>query len=106
MPDAVLAILMALINLGDAGTRYQIIAESGYDSHNYIMPRLLERNWILQPFVGLWIITERGKIAVAIEVGRRTKARFNGVDPVRPGVDSFKAESCRYETRKRCRVAG
>ena len=95
MPDYILAILLAVVEYGDGGaTLTEIIVASGYLSGTVYRaaPGLLDRGWIARPSYGRrWFATERGKIAVAIEVGRRAKAvaghRMKGYK--RPSVVSF-----------------
>lgn len=76
MPETVFSILGALILIGGHGDSHQIAEASGYEIGSYMrfsgtMKRL---GWI-ERRAGLIHITERGKIAHAIEVGRRTKIR-------------------------------
>ena len=76
MTEMAFCILMALTRVKQAG--YHTIAEiSGYSRqgmHN-ILPYLIQRGCVRKPCHGQFQITERGKIALAIEVGKRTRAR-------------------------------
>jgi DNA-binding IclR family transcriptional regulator len=80
MPHLVFAILGALVERDGLGRVVQIMAASGYELTSVqraIIP-MVKQGWVARPFQGLWILTERGKIAFAIETGRRTKARARG----------------------------
>lgn len=83
---SVAAVLEALVALGGAGSRYQIRAYSGYDSeHCTAMLRAL--GWIETPHVGMFVITERGKIALAIDMGRKSRAVTEG--RIRPHMEAL-----------------
>jgi len=77
MPDVVFAILGALVRLGRADRAWSIAEVSGYSSNYFarVKPDLLMLGWIERPFSMNYRITERGKIALAIETGRRTRRR-------------------------------
>ena len=76
MTEMAFCVLMALTRVAQA--RYQEIAEiSGYSRqgmHN-LLPYLIQRGCVHKPCHGQFQITERGKIALAIEVGKRTRVR-------------------------------
>jgi hypothetical protein len=76
MPEVIFCVMMALTEFQQA-SREQIIAASGYawGSFDAVFPKMMEIGYIRKPWNGRWQITERGKIALAIEVGRRTKQR-------------------------------
>lgn len=93
LPEAVFATLMALSE-GDMDT-FEIEAASGF-SRNYLgvfSQGMKSRGWIGYHYsrgpnnkygdrkAGKWWITERGKIVLAIECGRRTKSRAKGIRP-------------------------
>jgi hypothetical protein len=67
---------MSLLEYEDA-TKWQLEASSGYVISKYqrALDLLVSLEWVRKPWNGRWGITERGKIALAIEVGRRTKQR-------------------------------
>ncbi len=98
MPDAVLAILMALVNMGGTGSRHEVGVVSGYEgSLDYIPARLFERGWIVGRYMRKWQITERGKIAVAIEMGRRSRARALGYRASTPPVSDYQNKKFRKD---------
>lgn len=106
MPEVVFAILLALCE-GEMD-RYEISAATGYaDGYMGLVSQgMVERGWVGSHYCSSsdrvrksgggrkagskWWITERGKIAVAIEVGRRAKERACGVRRDRPLVSSFR----------------
>ena len=91
MPEAAFCILMALVEYVGYASTHQISAASGYDvtRYWYMIKRLEDRGCVFKPFNGGWIITERGKIAVAIEVGRRARAVSSGVPRKRTQAREF-----------------
>ena len=78
MSEVVFCILMALIEYQGTAHFSDIECASGFTSDSFYgqARRLLSRGWISHPYYGCWMITERGKIALAVEVGRRTKQRY------------------------------
>ncbi len=86
-----LAILGALIEIDRPATIAEIIAASGYEEGSVRRVVIPLRRWGLvdKPFLGRYIIAERGKIALAIEVGRRTKSRGRGLAVVTQSFSSF-----------------
>lgn len=88
MPDFVFCILMALTEY-DIATPAQIVAASGYNCFNShgqrtgrchtAMQQMIKLGLIGRPWHGVWMITEKGKIALAIEVGKRSRARAKRV---------------------------
>lgn len=84
MPEIAFCVLMGLLEFEEA-SEFQISVASGYSpkgnqsSGLYRTLRALVRmEFVRRPWAGKWAITERGKIALAIEVGRRTKQRHAG----------------------------
>lgn len=77
MPDAVFAILGALVRLERESRAWEIADVAGYSINYFARIKfvLFDRGWIERPFAMSYRITERGKIALAIETGRRTKRR-------------------------------
>jgi hypothetical protein len=84
LPEIVFDFLETLIRLGGSGNIYDVAAVSGYTTSTFkrLSSAIQARGWMMLPFAtkhkALYVITERGKIAHAIEVGRRTKARALG----------------------------
>lgn len=76
MPEVIFVIMQAMANIGIAD-RFGIEAETGYHWRYFYrnMPSIFRRAWVYRPCWGYYALTERGKIALAIEMGRRTKAR-------------------------------
>lgn len=76
MPEVVFCILMALLENSESSSA-QISAASGYqfDKYQRVAAHMVSLGWMRKPWNGKWQITERGKIVLAIEVGRRTKLR-------------------------------
>jgi len=79
MPDCILAIMLGILEFETTGAKlHQIAAASGYEpgtAHRLQLP-LIRRGWAVRlDFANRWWVTERGKIAVAIEIGRRSRAR-------------------------------
>jgi hypothetical protein len=70
-------VLMALVKCDGKAGVYTLDEESGYSRTTIIKhcKALIERGWIVRFHHGPWYITERGKIALAIEVGRRSKKK-------------------------------
>jgi DNA-binding IclR family transcriptional regulator len=72
------SLLSALLDLGNAGIRWSTFADySGFsqtDCHR-ILTGLLEIGLLDHPRWSYWIVTERGKIAHAIEAGRLHRLR-------------------------------
>lgn len=93
LPDVVIAILGAVVAL-ENGDAIEISDVSGYEiSYFYrAAPPLLQRGWIFRPFHGKYQMTERGKIVLAIEIGRRTKARNAGYKNKCQSFDKFEVE--------------
>lgn len=89
LPEAVFATLMALSE-GEMD-RYEIAAVTGYEPAylGTFSQGMVSRGWIGTHYskgvrygkYNQWWITERGKIVLAIECGRRTKARAKGIRP-------------------------
>jgi hypothetical protein len=80
MPHAVFCMLMAIVECGGFASIHQIMAASGYEQ-SYISTfkmKLVQRGWMDNPTRSIYAITERGKIALAIEVGIRARAAANG----------------------------
>jgi hypothetical protein len=93
LPESVFATLMALSE-GEKD-RYEIAASTGFHRGylSQISQGMVSRGWIgthyargsRSKYAGVsgsgprWWITERGKIVLAIECGRRTKARAKGI---------------------------
>jgi hypothetical protein len=77
LPDVVFAIMQAIVYYGGYANKYQVAADSGYSlgSVNRMIFSILDREWAYSPYNGLFGLTERGKLVLAIETGRRTKAR-------------------------------
>lgn len=74
--------LEAIVLIGGHGTIVQISAASGYEPSGFqrYSLRMQRTDLIDAPFgkyahPGVYVITERGKIALAIEMGCRTRAR-------------------------------
>jgi DNA-binding IclR family transcriptional regulator len=78
LPEAIFATLTALVELMDRpASSHDIAAASGF-SGNYLYRmscRLESLGWVAA-LPGRWWITERGKIVLAIERGRRSKAIY------------------------------
>jgi hypothetical protein len=75
MPEVVFCYLMAMVKL-DRDARAQEISEvAGYSSTGFqgVFQPMERRGWVVRPLVNRYMITERGKIALAIEVGRRAR---------------------------------
>jgi hypothetical protein len=80
MPHAIFCMLMAIVECGGFASIHQIMAASGYEK-SYVSTfkaKLMQRGWMYMPNSRLFGITERGKIALAIEVGIRARAAANG----------------------------
>jgi DNA-binding IclR family transcriptional regulator len=90
VPDMAMAILGALVELGKPASLSEIIAASGYEYGSFYRAAgpIMRHGWMRKPFNGRYEITERGKIALAIEIGRRTKARSLGYGR-RPTFSNF-----------------
>jgi len=92
MPEFVFYILMALTEQDEMSV-HELSAASGYNlgmegwvrSHWKTMRRMLALGLIRKPWNGRWMITERGKIALAIAVGRRSRRRALGLRVVSHG---------------------
>lgn len=85
MPEFVFCMLMALTEMDEmsvhelaAATGYSLGAEGLGGGHWKAMQRMMEVGLVRKPWKGRWMITERGKIALAIEVGRRTRRLSQG----------------------------
>jgi hypothetical protein len=94
MPNVVFCVLMALVKDGGIANIYQLVAGSGYE-HSYvwtIMSGLRERCWVYKPTWHSYGITERGKIALAIEVGIRARAAARGNHRKRVSVKGYVTE--------------
>jgi hypothetical protein len=94
MPPAVFSILMALVEYGGSASRAEIEAASGYGANytSQLMWGLRNRGWTwsVKGRRGSAIsITELGKIALAIEVGRRSKMIAQGRRVTMPGTKTF-----------------
>ena len=76
MPDVVFAILGALVRCNGWASVAMIVEVSGYSRQTFeaARPGLMRRSWTGRSGGELYI-TERGKLALAIETGRRTKRR-------------------------------
>lgn len=75
MPECVFSIISAILLAGNGCTRTNIVAYSGYEEGSIRrFRRTMSRAGWLSKNANLWFVTERGKIAHAIETGRRTKA--------------------------------
>lgn len=78
LPDVTVAVLKAIIEYGGFANRFQIEAASRYQvlSSDRALFAIQKYGWVYRPYHGFWAITERGKIVLAVEIGRRTKARY------------------------------
>ena len=76
MPIVYFAILQALVRLGGGGRTRDVAEVAGYAYNGFSIyrPKLVKNHWA-DCRHGFWVITERGKIALAIEVGRQAKRR-------------------------------
>lgn len=82
MPRAMYCLLGAMLREPDkAWRRADIAIDAGYAvSSLFRYMRALElMGWVSRPFVNQYMITERGKIAFAIETGRMTRLRGQGL---------------------------
>jgi hypothetical protein len=79
VPEIVFCVLMALLEYDTASMRDMSLA-TGYDVGKYsvVVRRMTELGWLVKPWNGGWRITERGKIGLAIEVGRRARKMRSG----------------------------
>lgn len=78
MREVTFCILMALVQLGGLAEGAALIRRAGYTRSKFRVvawPQIRAYQWALKARSGRYEITERGKIALAIEVGRRTKRR-------------------------------
>jgi DNA-binding IclR family transcriptional regulator len=78
LPEAIFATLTALVELMDRpASRHDIAALTGLcKSYLHRMRYRLESLGWIAVLTGRWWITERGKIVLAIERGRRSKAIY------------------------------
>lgn len=105
LPEAVFSTLMALSE-GEMD-RFEIAAATGFHVTylGQISQGMVARGWIGRHGRGgarveygpphRWWITERGKIVLAIECGRRTKLRAKGIQPGY-GPDRQRVKEFRY----------
>lgn len=87
MPVAMYCLLGAMLRDPDkAWRRGDIAVEAGYAVSSLFryMKALELMGWVERPFVNRYMITERGKIAFAIEIGRMTKLRSQGLSYTPP----------------------
>lgn len=79
--EAAFCFLSALVMHGGEADAAQISEASGYAFERYqvVSNKMIANCLLRKPWAGRWQITERGKIALAIETGRRTKRRLLGV---------------------------
>lgn len=78
MREVTFCILMALVQLGGLADVGALIRRAGYTRSKFQVlawPVIRANQWAHKVQAGRYEITERGKIALAIEVGRRTKRR-------------------------------
>lgn len=77
MPQIVFDIIATLLQMQGEGSMVQIEDQSGYRANNIFQytGRMQRAGWIEKRH-HRWFLTERGKIAHAIETGRKTKARI------------------------------
>jgi hypothetical protein len=80
MPEVAFCILIALLEHDEATARQMSVA-TGYDVGKYMRPitQMMLLGWVVKPWNGVWKITERGKIVLAIETGRRSRRRRSGL---------------------------
>ena len=81
MPEAVFCILRAMTLIGDISHRKEIANAAGYETLTFVRyaSSMIRAGFIVKPFAGKFAITEKGKIALAIEMGRRSKFAYNGL---------------------------
>ncbi len=91
MPEVVFCILMALLEYDSEASVHEMSAASGYDVGKYmkVVTRMMVLGWVVKPWNGRWSITERGKIAVAIEVGCRARSAASGTRRKKSQVRQF-----------------
>lgn len=75
MPEVLFCIMKALIEGGDFLKVEQISAYSGYEigTIRRAIPVMLGLNWVVRPQPGIYALAERGKMALAIQVGRKSR---------------------------------
>lgn len=80
MPHMMFCMLMAILRLGGHAAAHDLIEVSGYQAASLggTIRTAKDLGWI-ERRSGLYWLTERGKIALAIEEGRQTSARARGV---------------------------
>jgi hypothetical protein len=104
LPNATMAALRAIIEHGGFASRYQIQAASRYEllSSDRVLFTIQKYGWVYRPYNGFWAITERGKLVLAIEIGRRTKdrCRRNEYAERPPKVVSIPVIQCKSPIRK------
>ena len=78
MPCALFAFLGALVQLGGSATTRDMADVSGYSSRYFwkFLPEMEQAGWV-DYTAGRRILTERGKLAFAIESGRRVKRSYH-----------------------------
>lgn len=80
LPDVIYCVLAAIIECGGEASETQITVVSGYSKGTFGgLKHMMQGAGLLAGALRYgWIITERGKIALAIEMGQRARARSAG----------------------------
>jgi hypothetical protein len=104
MPHVVFCVLMSIVSYGGFAAIHQIAAISGYEP-SYILAVMVgmkKREWVYKPSSQLFAIGERGKIALAIEVGIRRRASAHRTFRRRVPIKGFVSEARVRKWTGRC----